>query len=121
MDSTSCDRRKDFPQGLKPKDRSVLMSELKLRPQNIHETDRSELSEGFRIQLDSRDFVRDLASGWWGVQSFGGKATCQNMGLGSRNSTPTWGWLGWRRSMCATMHSSAALVWTFDRVSRCPL
>ena len=31
----------------------------------------------------------DFASGWRGVQSFGGKTTRQNVGLGSINSTPT--------------------------------
>ena len=46
---------------------------------------------GGGFQLDSRDLVRDFASAWRGVQSLGGKATCQNMGLGSVNSTPTWG------------------------------
>jgi hypothetical protein len=36
-----------------------------------------------------REFYPDFASGWCGVQSLGGKATCQNVGLGSMNSTPT--------------------------------
>ena len=36
-----------------------------------------------------RCFYTGFASGWCGVQSFGGKATRQNVGLGSMNSTPT--------------------------------
>ena len=41
---------------------------------------------GFRT---IRHSYPDFASGWRGVQSFGGKATRQNVGLGSMNSTPT--------------------------------
>jgi hypothetical protein len=37
----------------------------------------------------SRQFYPDFASGWRGLQSFGGKATRQNDGLGNMNSTPT--------------------------------
>jgi len=44
-------------------------------------------SAGF--QLDSPVFACDFACGCRGVQSFGGKTTCQNIGLGSMNSTPT--------------------------------
>src|SRR6266567_8553069 len=65
-------------------------------------------------------FNRDLASGWRGVQSFGGKATCQKVGLGSRNSTPTFICSPGNLSRCTTTHSSAPFVWIFDRVSRCP-
>src|SRR5882762_7149217 len=72
------------------------------------------------FQLDSPVFTWDFASGCRGVQSFGGKATCQNIGLGSVNSTPACGCSLLRRSIWATTHSSAALVWMFDRVSRCP-
>src|SRR6266849_2499506 len=63
-------------------------------------------------------FTRDLASGWRGVQSFGGKATCQKVRLGSRNSTPTFICSPGNLSMCTTTHSSAPFVWIFDRVSR---
>jgi hypothetical protein len=38
---------------------------------------------------DHSGIYLDFASGWRGVQSFGGNATRQNVGLGSMNSTPT--------------------------------
>ena len=42
-----------------------------------------------RARCSFRLFQTDFASGWRGVQSLGGKATRQKLGLGSRNSTPT--------------------------------
>jgi hypothetical protein len=39
-----------------------------------------------------RQLYLDFASGWRGVQSCGGKATRQNLELGSMNSTPTLIW-----------------------------
>src|SRR5215470_10059695 len=63
---------------------------------------------------------RRLASGWRGDQSFGGKATCQNVGLGRRNSTPTLTCSLGKRSMWATTHSSESLVCGFVSVSRWP-
>src|SRR5207244_5367332 len=56
-----------------------------------------------------------LASGWRGDQSLGGNATCQKVGLGSRNSTPAFTGSFGNRSMWATTHSSESLVCGFHR------
>lgn len=87
--------------------------------------------EGFAIITNSaeslwrgcstiRQFYPDFASGWRGVQSFGGKATRQNVGLGSMNSTPTRLCSPEILSTWTTTHSSAAFVWIFDRLNSCP-
>lgn len=53
----------------------------------------SQLTGGYRsLWWDfnpSPQFCLDFASGWRGDQSFGGKDTRQNVGLGRVNSTPT--------------------------------
>src|SRR6266581_498681 len=91
----------------------------------LHKRRRSERGQSRACKMSRQGyrryvFTRDLASGWRGVQSFGGKATCQKVGLGSRNSTPTFICSPGNLSMCTTTHSSAPFVWIFDRVSRCP-
>src|SRR5579871_6360195 len=72
---------------------------------------------GLRILL--RGYL-DLASGWRGVQSFGGKATRQKAGSAKRNSTPIWRGAEEGLSMWATRHSMAALVERLVRVRRWP-
>src|SRR5215472_7631778 len=71
-------------------------------------------------QDDDPSCGRRLASGWRGDQSLGGKATRQKVGLGSKNSTPTFTGSFGNRSMWATTHSSESLVCGFPSVSRWP-
>src|SRR5215469_2097561 len=74
----------------------------------------------FLGQDDDPSRRRRLASGWRGDQSLGGNATRQKVGLGSRNSTPTFTGSFGNRSMWATTHSSESLVCGFVSVRRWP-